>query len=343
MPKGLGGFEALFKPRGGLCISVIVFVTCQIQACAQQDLLSKIDREPPYFVSPELFDREIRLVNLQDVPFFPQTKYQCGPAAVATIANFYHRNKSLEEISEAIFLPGKKGSLQVEIIAEFRSMGLVPYPLAPKLESIITEVEAGAPVLVLQNLGTEKFPLWHYTVVVGFNMDKKILILNSGKHEHIEVTVSHFNKTWVRAGQWAIVAVPTSKLPATADLTSYISAVTDMEEVGELEWAYKAYLQALRQWPDAKLPLVGLGNVAYRLGDYRQSMTFLLQALAFAPEDGNILNNLAYAYARENCFEQALSALDRALELQPNQASYLASKREIKAWQKSQQNSVCRV
>ncbi|PWG73645.1 hypothetical protein DF186_21985, partial [Enterococcus hirae] len=78
MSRGLAGIESLFKPRGGLCIFVIVFVTCQMQACTQKGLLSKIDREHPYFVSPELFDREIRFANLQGVPFFPQTKYQCG-------------------------------------------------------------------------------------------------------------------------------------------------------------------------------------------------------------------------------------------------------------------------
>jgi len=60
-----------------------------------------------------------------------------------------------------------------------------------------------------------------------------------------------------------------------------------------------------------------------------------------AVEDADIFNNLAYVYAREQCFELAFAAVENALSLQPKNKNYLASKQEIKTWKKNQQKSLC--
>ena len=313
-----------------------------IQGCAQQSFLLKGKvTEDQHFSNTEILNRKVKFVELSGVPFFPQTDYQCGPAAVATIANYYHLNKTLEDIIAEIYLPERKGSLQAEVIAEFRSIGLLPYQLSPELENILAEVEAGSPVLVLQNLGTEKIPVWHYAVVEGFDIVNKILILNSGKQERLKVSFKRFHRTWLLAGKWAIVPVPVSQLPASANLETYISTVADMEALGYLESAYTAYSLASQKWPDAKLPLLGLANVSYQLKRYSQSRKYFLQALEQDPEDADIFNNLAYVYAREQCFELAFAAVENALSLQPKNKNYLASKQEIKTWKKNQQKSLC--
>ena len=67
------------------------------------------------------------------------------------------------ELGETPFFP------QVELVAAIRRYGRVPYEIEPSLSSLTAELQAGRPVLVLQNLGIKIAPLWHYAVVVGYS------------------------------------------------------------------------------------------------------------------------------------------------------------------------------
>ncbi|HCD05301.1 MAG TPA: bacteriocin/lantibiotic ABC transporter, partial [Methylophaga sp.] len=103
---------------------------------------------------------EPRMVELEDVPFFPQTQYQCGPAALATVMQYRGIDILPDTLTEQVYIPEKQGSLQIEMIAATRKQGLMPYPLAPDMEDLLTEVAAGNPVLVMQNLGYNWKPFW---------------------------------------------------------------------------------------------------------------------------------------------------------------------------------------
>jgi len=330
------------KKNGCFFSSIVILLVFLVQGCTQSVyLLNDKFLNDAFTVNVEDLDRNIKFAELKNVPFFSQTKYQCGPAAIATVANYYHLNKSPEDISREIYLPEKKGSLQVEVIAEIRSLGLVPYPLSPSLENIFSEIESGFPVLVLQNLGLKAYPVWHYAVVVGFDIENEVLLLNSGKHERLEIPVSYFYNTWLKAAQWAIAVVPVDKLPSTANLKVFMSTISDLEELGNLEGAYKAYSLAEKQWPDSMLPSAGLGNVAYKSGEYKKSRKHFLKALKIAPNDADMLNNLAYAYGREQCFAQADEIINKAIRLQPDNKTYLSSKQELKFWNKDRRNTFC--
>lgn len=320
---------------------IVIFTIFLLPGCMQPISLTSLEGEVHQSNRAQLLSRTKRSVILENVPFFPQTQYQCGPAALATIANYYHHSKTPMEIGKNVFLPERKGSLQVELVAELRSMGLLPYPLAPQLEDILDEVESGSPILVLQNLGSESIPFWHYAVVVGFDLDKGIMLLNSGKKEHLETSLSRFMTTWQRSGYWAIAAVPAGQIPVTANRRMYLKTASDMEELGHLEWAGRAYDSAIQQWPDSILALIGLSNVAYQEGDFQKSKRLLLQALRQSPEDADILNNLAYTYAQTRCFSHAVSLIDRAISLRPNLERYLDSKEEIIDMREISPQSVC--
>ena len=287
------------------------------------------------------FKRKANIVELENMPFFPQEKYQCGPAAVATVLNFHNLKVSPEEVSKRVYLPEKKGSLQVELIAEIRSQKLLPYLLEPELKNILDEIESGYPVLILQNLGTDRLPVWHYAVVTGFNLKEQNLLLNSGKRQGLKINFSSFMKTWEKANYWAVVAVPVNKIPATANLSGYLSVIADMETLGKLEVAESGYKMAADYWPDSEFPLLGLANVAYQSGKYSVSRAYLLKALELAPENSDILNNLAYAFASEGCFAQALKSINQALVLHPENPEYQNSKTEIKSWQSQRQFNFC--
>src|SRR5690606_23398126 len=109
----------------------------------------------------------IPAIELTDVPFFPQTDYQCGPAALATILAHEGLAVDAAQLTPAVYVEGLRGSLQAELLAATRRHGFVPYRLDDDPAALFAEIESGKPVLVLQNLGFERFPVWHYAVVVG--------------------------------------------------------------------------------------------------------------------------------------------------------------------------------
>src|SRR2546430_4967683 len=125
-------------------------------------------------LSPELQGK----VELKDVPFFPQSEFQCGPAALATVLNESGVKVTPEDLVPEVYLPERKGSLQIEMLAAPRRHGLVSYQLAPRFEDVLRELSAGNPVIVLQNLGFGGG--WHYAVAVGYDYSYGELILRSG-------------------------------------------------------------------------------------------------------------------------------------------------------------------
>ncbi len=107
-------------------------------------------------------------VELIDVPFHPQVTDQCGPAALATILNSADIPVSPEELRSRVYIPDRKGSLQLELLAATRHYGRIPYVIDPDLNAVLSELQSGRPVLILQNLGPKLMPIWHYAVVVGY-------------------------------------------------------------------------------------------------------------------------------------------------------------------------------
>ena len=125
--------------------------------------------------------------ELTDVPFFPQTAYQCGPAALATVLGATGIDTTPEALAPLVYIPGRKGSLQVEMLAAARRHGRVAVVLAPEFADLRTELDAGRPVLVLQNLGALGIRRWHFAVVVGYDAERDALILRSGtRRRHVE-------------------------------------------------------------------------------------------------------------------------------------------------------------
>lgn len=271
-------------------------------------------------------------VELTDVPFYPQQEYHCGPAALAAILNYRGLAVRPDDIARLVYVPELKGSLQVEITAATRQFELLPVQLDGRLESLLRELAAGNPVFVLQNLALDVYPLWHYEILIGYDLEQRHMILRSGLNRRITRDFALFEKTWQRAGHWALVVVEPGSIPATASAGAYLAAVIDMEQVGRLESAREGYRSALRRWPNHLLALAGSGNTAYALGDYAAAEAAYRRALALDPARPDLWNNLAYALAQLRRREDSLAAIARALELAPANANYRDSQLELLEW-----------
>ena len=182
--------------------------------------------------------------ELTAVPFYAQQDYQCGPAALATALNAGGVAVTPQQLTPQVYLPQRQGSLQVEMLASARRHGMIAYPLAPRLRDLLTEVAAGHPVVVMQNLAFSWHPLWHYAVVVGYDLAHAEIILRSGRSRRLIMSLTTFEHTWRRAEYWAMLAVPPNQVPARAEEVPYLNALVALETSGQARSAVRAYRSA---------------------------------------------------------------------------------------------------
>ncbi len=251
---------------------------------------------------------------IERVPFFAQADYQCGPAALAMVAQYAGSQVLPDDLVSQVFVPGRRGAFQAEMLAATRRQGLLAYPLRPELEDLMREVAAGHPVLVFQNLSLQAFPLWHYAVVVGYDRAKKRIVLHSGLNERLDMSLFTFEHTWRRGGYWSMVALPPAQLAATASAERVSAAAAGLERVNPAA-AEKAYGAALARWPAAREALLGWGNVAYAQGQKEEAALRFLQATQMHPDFADAWNNLAQVRLELDQWDGAAMAVAKAVEL----------------------------
>lgn len=256
-------------------------------------------------------------VELAQVPFFAQRDYQCGPAALATMLTQRGVDTSPALLKERVYLPGRQGSLQVELVAAARAHELLVYPLPPRLEALLQQVAAGNPVLVLQNLAFDWYPRWHFAVVVGYDRNEGSLVLRSGTTERWLTDFASFDNTWARSGRWAVVTLPPDRLPADAQLLPWLKAASDLEETGHLLAARQAYLSATQRWPQQSMGWFALANNSYATGDRPGAEQALRASIEHAPNFAAGWFNLSQLLAEQGCATTSSAAGVCAQQLAP--------------------------
>lgn len=299
-----GGVRA-FPQQQLLRATFVLLLTLLLGACATQSS-SLMQSAAPGLP---------RQAELASVPFFPQERYQCGPAALAMSLNAAGIRITPEELVPQVYVPAREGSLQPEMLASGRRNGAVSIAIPPKLEALMAEIAAGNPVVVLQNLSLPWFPLWHYAVAVGYDLDRGEIILRSGVTEREVMPLSTFERTWSRGGYWGMVTVPPDRLPRTVDQGTATSALVAYEKSAPADRARVAYGTALQRWPTDLTLQLGYGNAAYASGDLVAAAAAFRRAAEAHPENVPVLNNLATVLAETGQLEEAGRVAEHAVAL----------------------------
>ena len=256
-----------------------------------------------------------RSIELHATPFYPQEGYQCGPAALAIVLRASGLDVTPERIAPEVFIPGLRGSLQLELIGATRRHGRLPYVLSTTASELIAELVAGRPVLVLQNLGAERLPVWHYAVLIGYDAERNVALLRSGRTKRLEMRWQRFAKTWHRGGRFAFTTLMPGEIPPHAEASRYVEAAAGLEAAGKPRAAAAAYDAAIARWPDDAHAWLGRGNVAYAEGDRNGAANAYLRAILLAPADAAARNNLAQLLADAGCRDEAQNQVERAVRL----------------------------
>ncbi len=252
-------------------------------------------------------------VEWRETPFFPQEEYQCGPAALATLLGSSGRTVQPEELVAKVYVPGKRGSFQSELLAATRGYQRIPYVIPPDVPALLAELAHGRTVLVFQNLGARLLPVWHYAVVIGFSLEKDRVILRSGTSRRLELSARRFLRTWKRGEYWGMVALAPGELPATGGESRYLKAVAAAESSGHLDLAIPAYEAALDRWPGSSTALFGLGNSFFKRGDLGQAERSYRKLLMARPDHTATRNNLAQMLVDQGRCQEARRIIDEAM------------------------------
>jgi hypothetical protein len=256
------------------------------------------------------------------VPFHPQRAQYCGPASLTTVLEWSGLPARQDAIAAAVYTPGRAGTLGHDLVGAAGRHGRLAVPVAD-LPSLLREVAAGHPVLVLQNLGLGWYPQWHYAVVVGYDLAAGELALRSGEERRRVVSLDTFARTWARAERWAIVVLPPDALPASAAEETVVRAAAGLERAGRPGEAALAYDTILRRWPGSLGALIGRGNARYATGDLDGAEAAYRSALVRHPGAAVAWNNLADVLAAQGERDAALIAARRAVDLGgPHAATY---------------------
>lgn len=315
-------FHSLAKPvsflLGGLFLTLI-------QGCSSVSLQS-------YSILEDRNSEFSQAVELTEVSFNPQLAYECGPAALATILQSQSVKVTDQDLVPQIYLPDQKGSLQVELLAATRRYEKIPYVIEKNMRSLLTEIKAGNPVLVLQNLGLDWYPKWHYAVVIGYDINKDEIILRSGKDKRHINSFSLFEQTWRRSNHWGFIALSKGKLPATGSAFSYLKAVAAFEELKKPKFAYESYLAGLQRWPNDKNLLMAVGNSSYLAGKLEAAAYYYRKVSVRWPTYAPALNNLAQVLFEKKELKEAEKLVLLAIKQNDkNKKKYQALLKEIRA------------
>lgn len=248
-------------------------------------------------------------VELTSTPFHPQERYQCGPAALATVLQTAGVDISPDALVEQVWLPDRQGSLQLELLAATRRHDRVAYVLEPEFAAVLAELEGGRPVLVLLNVGTGWYPLWHFAVVIGFDPEREHMLLRSGTQKRLALELGRFLRSWELAASWAMVALPPGQLPAVANRERYLSAVADLETTGATDAAARAYQAWLAREPQDALAWFGLANSELARDDSAAAEAAYVRLLEIRPGDAAASNNLAHLLLQRSCTTAARELL----------------------------------
>jgi len=143
---------------------------------------------------------------IENVPFYPQEIYQCGPASLAGIFNFWGIRVSPEEIAGEIYSRSARGTLNLDMVLYAERKGLKAHQFRGSLEDIKRNIDSGHPLIVLVDYGFWVYQRNHFMIVFGYQDDG--IRVHSGRESDKFVPLKDFLKSWERTRFWTLLITP---------------------------------------------------------------------------------------------------------------------------------------
>jgi ABC-type bacteriocin/lantibiotic exporter with double-glycine peptidase domain len=150
--------------------------------------------------------RPTHAVILEDVPFFPQLDYQCGPASLAGVLNYYGDTVTPDEIAEAIYRQNIRGTVSIDMFLYARQRGFASQWYNGSMDDIVRAVDRGSPLVVMIDRGFSAARVYHYMVITGYSL--KGVFANTGTTPQKLISWKRFMLQWDKTQNWTLLIRP---------------------------------------------------------------------------------------------------------------------------------------
>ncbi|MEW5745681.1 MAG: C39 family peptidase [Nitrospirota bacterium] len=165
-------------------------------------LLCSCTVAPVHTDSPVGMQADSRPVVIEEVPFYAQEIYQCGPASMAGVLNYWDIAVTPEEIARDIYSPSARGTLTLDMVLYAQRKGLAAKHYSGGWDDLRQKVAAQQPLVVLVDNGMLFYQLHHFMVVVGYTGSQ--VIVNSGGTERMRLDREKFLASWEKTKFWTL-------------------------------------------------------------------------------------------------------------------------------------------
>ncbi|HEX8948258.1 MAG TPA: C39 family peptidase [Dissulfurispiraceae bacterium] len=156
--------------------------------------------------SPPAVRTDLRAAAVAGVPFYPQEDYQCGPASLAGVMNYWGAGATPEGIAKDIYSGSAKGTLNIDMLLYPQKMGFKAVQYAGGWDDLREKIDAGYPLVVLVDYGFWVYQVNHFMVITGY--DGEHVTANSGRTAQLPIDRDNFLKSWKRTNYWTLLIKP---------------------------------------------------------------------------------------------------------------------------------------
>jgi len=148
---------------------------------------------------PQTYDMHV----INNVPFFPQEDYQCGPASLASVLTYWNIHTEPDEIGRDIFSKSARGTLTIDMMLYAQKKGLYVQQFKGSSEALRNYLDSGYPLIVLVDYGISLFQMNHFMVVTGYRNSS--VIVHSGRFQNKLIPEKDFLASWKKTDYWSLL------------------------------------------------------------------------------------------------------------------------------------------
>lgn len=151
-----------------------------------------------------------------DVPFVKQSEEGCGSAAISMLLQYWTAHGTTlvagradaAAIQKELYSRKAHGIYASDVRRYLRESGFREFSIRGEWGDLRQHLEQGRPLIVSIQPGSAKTP-FHYVVVTGMDWRREAVFINDpARGKLLRVERREFEKEWLAASNWMLLAVP---------------------------------------------------------------------------------------------------------------------------------------
>jgi ABC-type bacteriocin/lantibiotic exporter with double-glycine peptidase domain len=134
-----------------------------------------------------------------------QSRERCGQAALEMVMRYYGADSAAVREADRAYDPVLRGSLITDLAAAARRAGYEATVATLTPDSLVAQLAAGVPPIVLYQNGRAPLTRAHFGVVTGWDSAGDAFTLNDGGAHPREMGRESLAKRWRTAGSQALI------------------------------------------------------------------------------------------------------------------------------------------